>query len=188
MEVLTIFHLYLVWCTFLIAGTKTKAGDDDDACRTLSEWCNLPSEVLRLQCNSLNLSSRGGRNTLAIRLFQHFNTNPLLMAGNDTNDPVNFTAPAALLPEDTVPSGSISTSPLAMRQKRASQQTSASTSTKQPDQITAEEPTLTISTLWDELRTLLQMVVQQQIPAVYTLPSLTVPTSPPSQRHPQQCT
>ena len=86
----------------------------------LSEWCNLPSEVLRLQCNnSLNLSSRGGRNTLAIRLFQHFNTNS-----------VNFTAPAALLPEDTVPSGSISTSPLAKRQKWASQQTSASTSTR----------------------------------------------------------
>ena len=34
------------------------------------------------------LLSRGGRNTLgfAIRLFQHFNTNPSFMAGNDTND------------------------------------------------------------------------------------------------------
>ena len=166
MEVLTIFCLYLVWCTLLIAGTKTKAGDEDE------------SEVLRLQCNSLNLSSRGGRNTLAIRLFQHFNTNPSLLAGNDT-DPVNFTAPAALLPEDTVPSESISTSPLAKRKKRASPQTSTSTSTKQPDKITAEEPPLTISTLRNELRTLLQTVVQQQIPAVSTPPSLTVPSFTP---------
>ena len=138
MAVLTIFHLYLVWCTFLIADTKTKAGGNDDACRTLSEWCNIPSEVLRLQYNSLNLSSRGGRNTLAIRLFHHINTNPSFMAGNDTNDLVNFTAPAALLPEDTVPSGSISTSPVVKRPKRASQKTTASTSTKQPDQVTTE--------------------------------------------------
>ena len=65
------------------------------------------------------------------------------------------------------------------KKKRASPQTSASTSTKQPDKITAEEPPLTISTLRDELRTLLQTVVQQQIPAVSTPPSLTVPIFTP---------
>ena len=179
MVVLMIFHLYLVWCTFLITDTKNKAGGNDDTDRTLLEWCNLPSEVLRLQCNSLNLTSRGDRNILAIRLFHCFNTNSSLMAGNDTNNLVNFTALAALLPEDTVPSGSISTSHVAKRPKRASQRTTASTSTKQPDQITTEEPPLTISTLRDELRTLLQMVVQQQTPAVSTLPSLTLPTITP---------
>ena len=66
-------------CLMVISPTTYAGKDDkqqdDDGSRSLTDWCHLPSEVLMLKCNSLNLPARGGRNTLAIRLYNHFHPN-----------------------------------------------------------------------------------------------------------------
>ena len=44
--------------------------------RTLAEWQRMPKQSLELICNRLNIVSTGGRNILADRLFQHYQSFP----------------------------------------------------------------------------------------------------------------